>query len=303
MSCESYRHIALALDPEGDATAAIAAAAKLARTWTATKFSLVQISPQPEWPEHLWDKHGAKWEQKGLEARLARYHELLEQHFSDWDGEYQVLHRQAKPSRELLTLALEQAWDLLIFINKQDGYSTGALLRHYAEQGPSDLLQIQAQQKLPFQHLVCGTDFSAHALEALKQSAQLQALARKSGLHLYHSGSGFMHNSESRRELAKDLQRYAQAAWSEACAKAGLEAEWPLILAEKEEREEDQFLRLCEEAQVDLIVLGSKGHSASELIFLGSFSAKMLNSPQRNCALLLVKTANENQNWLSLLFA
>lgn len=295
--------MALALDPAEEALWPLSQAAALAAKLELEHFSLVMIMPPSPWPPSIFAKHHLESTDFFREKREF-WQEQLRVAFEGIACQVRIFWEQAKVEERLLQRACQERWDLLVFVKKESSQGSGALIKHYAEQGPSDILVIGADNSFPFTRPAVATDFSPHAERALRRSLALSAglYSKIIGIHLYHAWGGFMHNSESRRELLKDLKEYAAAEWSKLAAQYPEYLVPEIVAVEKQERDDYQLLKLCKKHKIDLLVLGSKGHTASERIFLGSFTTKVLSSISEECALLIVKEAGENHTWLQRFF-
>ena len=139
-----------------------------------------------------------------------------------------------------------------------------------------------------FNHIVLGIDGSDHAAKATDVTAKL-AKAVGSDVLFLMSSSGSPPPKEHRPPTWNSLARDAVSLVEEAAArlkKEGIKAKEKVVTAPSG-RVVPKILSAAEEANADLIVVGSRGLSDFSGLLLGSVSHKLIQ--HANCPVLVIR--------------
>ena len=143
--------------------------------------------------------------------------------------------------------------------------------------------QQQSVILVPVKRILVGVDGSPESLDAVKWTAELASslgaeviVVSVFGFYPYPvitgPSEGFYMTQDTLDQWRKDLQRDMDGAWTKPLRDAGVKFT-PQI---KEGHASEVLLQLARKNDVDLIVVGSRGHGAVAEMFLGSVSHNLV---------------------------
>jgi nucleotide-binding universal stress UspA family protein len=203
--------------------------------------------------------------------------------FEDTHIEYEVV--EANPLDKILDEIKEHHCDLLVIGKKTDAPYSGTLGKNLARLSTANLLIIPMKAARKLQNIMVPTDFSENSGKALQKAIQLNyqldSPARISCVHVYEmpdlSYYKINRTYEQLQEIiAADMQdafdnfieKYAPNMGDMLIKKSVLRGELSTA---------GELISLCDDYNTDLLIMGAKGHSAINSLFIGSVTEKFIH--------------------------
>ncbi len=192
--------------------------------------------------------------------------------------------------------------DLLIMGRRPIDRDHQLLGARLAEQGPCSILLVPEQANLEINEIFLPLDFSQHGELATKFSLELaqHSDAEVRGIHFFKPAHSYLKNAEAARELRTAIKDSAKKEWINYKKCLNLPVSWTCELIENSGEAPNHALFLAEHFGSDLIVIASKGRTASASVLLGSFAKEVVRS-NRKIPLLILKKKRENLDFLEAL--
>ena len=259
--------ILVAIDPTPASQSAFEQALRLAASMRA-RLVAVAVTPQYEGNMHRWKIADAN-EQFSLPFKQC----LQEaEKRADASGQtVRTVHKVGVPSDEIVALAEEEGAGLLIMGSPKRSYVERVLLGRTAAKvighSPCDVLMVPDGAEVNFSRILVGIDGSKYSMEAGQHALDL-ALTYGGEVHALTVIDIPLNRSllykvldEARRKCSTYLQTVADQG-----AKLGVS----VVAAIREGSPYEGIVKYGEEKDMQLIVLGSFGHTAFARILMGS---------------------------------
>ena len=197
----------------------------------------------------------------------------------------------------LLEYAREQQNDLILMGHQKAHSRRRALGRRLAMHAPCSVWIVPEGSPVQLRRILVPVDFSPHAADALRTAA---ALARRTGverllaLHVRFNDAAVTYEGYDEVEEGRE-----QAAMDEFLAPLDLGGVEVESLFEEAAHVAHAVDRVAEQRRVDLVVMSTRGRSASAAVLLGSQTEQVLIETQR--PLLAVKHFGARLNVLDAL--
>jgi len=264
---ESVRTILVAIDPTPASQSAFRQALRLALAMKA-KLVAVSVTPQYEGNMHRWKIDNAN------EQFSQPFQQCLQEAAKLAEGlgqSVRVVHRLGDPCEEIVTVAEEAGAGLLIVGCPQRSFVERVLLGRTAAKviglSPCDVLMIPEGAEVNFSRILVGIDGSPYSMEAGQHALDL-ALTYGGEVHALTVLDIPLNRSllykvldEARNKCSVVLQRVVEQG-----QKLGV----PVVAAIREGAPYEGIVEYSAEKKMELIVLGSLGHTAFARILLGS---------------------------------
>ncbi|MDX5338451.1 MAG: universal stress protein [Cyclobacteriaceae bacterium] len=194
--------------------------------------------------------------------------------------------------------------DVIIMGRKETLEGSGSLADGVAKKAPCSILLIQEQRpvKLPKKILML-TDFSSHNHMFYEFGERIAAdlHADLIPLHLYEVPHGYSKTGKSFEEFSEIMKENAKKDFKKFASKhenSDLEC---VMLLNNGDNIGDQITKYGKEIEADLILLGSRGRSASAAILLGSTAEKLIKA-NKELPMLIFKKKGETMGFFDALF-
>jgi len=229
--------------------------------------------------------------------------ETVDQHLAAHPGtEIQCLALEGKTLLTLLRQIKDQDIDLVLVGKRDDDGGDGTLARRLARKASCSVLEVPQSAPAKISKILVPIDFSEYSADALDVAV---AFASASGLkeifclHVYRVPLGYYKTGKNYEQFSDIMKKNAEQEYRQFIKKVDLKnlnVRMQFILEKEPETAIDQTV---EQYGADLIVLGSRGRSASAAVLLGSVTENLLK--RTRIPLLAVKKKGTGLNFLNAL--
>jgi len=214
----------------------------------------------------------------------------------------QTVLLEGEPFEQILRQAHIKDIDLIIMGRKPKDRDHSQLGARISEQGPCSVLLVPTRTNMEINEIFLPLDFSEASKRSLNfakdLSEQLDAEVR--AIHFYALAKGFLKNAEAERELRIALKDQSTSDWHRFKKELSLPVQWTCEMIENRGEAPSHSLFLAEHFGSDLIILSSKGRTASASVLMGSFAKELINQ-NRRIPLMIIKRKRENLDFLEAL--
>ncbi len=216
--------------------------------------------------------------------------EKVEQTFKDTPLPIEVKMLQGEPFTEIIDLANQRNTDLVIVGKKHQSNGSGILSIRLSKVLNSNFLLVPEGAEPHFQNVLVSSDFSEFSALGLKQALQLKKEVEGLKINIFNGfdvPSGFTKIGKSHDEFEEIMRENSEKALDHWLTKLGHTG--PQILKSIENKSVTKLLlEAAKDINAGLIIMGSRGRTATTRILLGSHTWKLI---QQNDAfpLLIVK--------------
>lgn len=194
--------------------------------------------------------------------------------------------------------------DLIIMGRKETLKGSGTLADGVAKKAPCSILLLQEKRevKLPKKILML-TDFSAHNHMFYEFGERIAAdlHADLIPLHVYEVPHGYSKTGKSFEEFSEIMKENAKKDFKKFASKhenSDLEC---VMLLRDGDNIGNQIVEYAQEIEADLVLLGSRGRTASAAILLGSTAEKLVKA-NKILPMLIFKKKGETMGFFDALF-
>lgn len=229
----------------------------------------------------------------------------VEQFFDAPEGtETKVSIVSGKITDEIIKLSKTKLVDLLLVGRKKNFSSSGLDERKIAKSCPTSVIMVPEEPRFELNKIMISIDFSEHSQKAFELGIGLQknSGARLLSNHVYKVPSGYHSSGKSYEEFAEIMLENTKKECSKFFQKMDmddLDYDHTFML-DNDTKPADKIYASAKEADVDLIILGSKGRSAAAAFLLGSVAESLLVENE-DIPLFIVKKSGENQGFIQTL--
>lgn len=219
------------------------------------------------------------------------------------DLEMEVIVEEGKPMETVLRWAKLKDVDVLIMGRKEELEGSGSLAKTMAHRAPCTVLFLPEKfnSGMP-KKLLLPLDFSGHSVLTLEFAQRLseEIGAELLGMHVYSVPMGYYKTGKSHEEFAEIMETNAKNDFHKFLAKHKI-PEFECVFILKQDGNEGQFIiDTAIENGADMILMGSRGRTASAAVLLGSFAEKLVNSNNK-VPMLIFKKKGETMSFLDAL--
>lgn len=238
-------------------------------------------------PEHLF--HLPADEELEQQIRLK-----AEKYLPDLMPKVQIEVHEGDVYEKILRISRIKECDLLILGQKPVKDGSGLMPRRLLRHSSASVLLVPNQKKYRLDKILTAIDFSEHSALAVQLASGLKGgEAQLYCMHWYRSAFSFMHSAESTREASEHLKRRAEELWHSFKRELQIENAGFLLHPSDGQSAEALVQEAIHSLDADLLVLGSKGQTASLSVLIGSFAEKIADHPM-GIPLLIVRKRGEN---------
>ncbi|QNR24180.1 universal stress protein [Croceimicrobium hydrocarbonivorans] len=263
---------------------------------------LMHVTEDLALPQEILEKYQDLLPPK--EEQLEKYlRELYNASFGEKaDYKVQSILSEGDPFEQILRQSHIKDIDLIIMGRRSEDRNHQLLGARLAEQGPCSVLLVPMHAHLEVNEIFLPIDFSEHGQIAMHFAEELSESinAEVRGIHFYAPARGFLKNAEAERELRGALRDTAKKEWIRYKKELELPQNWSCELIENRGEAPNHALFLAEHFGSDLIVIASKGRTASAAVLMGSFAKEMIRI-NRKVPLLILKKKRENLDFFEAL--
>jgi nucleotide-binding universal stress UspA family protein len=196
--------------------------------------------------------------------------------------EYEI--EEGNPLNHILASIKEHHADLLVIGKKSGDESSGNLGKSLARHSSASILSIPSKAKNKLDNILVPVDFSENSGKALQTAIQLnyqlESTAKISCVHIFEMPDLSYYKINKTYEQLKDIieadMQYAFDKFIEKYAPNMGDMLVKKSFLRKELSTAGQLISLCTDYNADLVVMGAKGHSALNSIFIGSVTEKFI---------------------------
>lgn len=224
--------------------------------------------------------------------------QLIEEHWghrSDIKPDLEV--REGNPLKTLLQWLKEQPYDLLVVGKKKVSSGSGIVAHKLARRIDQSILFVPQEATTDCREIMIPVDFSDHSLTAMKLGIQLSPLLDNPTLHTVHVydvppavSIKIGRTPEQFSQIIKANVTEAMDAFVEKASPGKAHIKTHLVY-NKHTSPSRQLIDFAEETQMHLIIIGAKGHTLLETLFLGSITEKLIVSSMQIPILVVRQTS------------
>jgi nucleotide-binding universal stress UspA family protein len=193
--------------------------------------------------------------------------------------------QEGNPLDIIIEVSKEQHADLLVFGKKVSSESSGILGKRLARQSNASLLMIPSGTVNKLDNIFVPVDFSENSGKALQKAIQinyqLDSPAKISCVHVYEMPDlSYYKINRTYEQLKEIIEADMQEAFDRFVEKYAPNM-GDMLIKKSELRGElstaGELISLCDEYHANLVIMGAKGHTAFNSLFIGSVAEKFLH--------------------------
>ena len=214
----------------------------------------------------------------------------LRPYFQLDDDKISVLVRTGDPLEEILQLAAQIDADTIFLAKKKESKGRGVISERLISHFESDVLLVPEGFEPRLESILLSTDYSEYATEALDRAMALKENLEDIDITAFNSfdvPNGYSKTGKQYEEVEEIMRRHSASDMSGWLDKYGGEAQ-TVIAHDRRMTPMQQLLKYISEHPVDLLVLGSRGHTELSRLILGSNVWRLILG-NREAPLLIVK--------------
>ncbi len=285
--------------------------AAMANFYHPKSLHLVHVIEGAELPETLL-KDYPDLNQPEKEFYFNRLEEMRKQYIPALENvSIDVLEGKKLPA--LLEVLIDQESDLVVLGR---GRTRGSIMRKVVRKSSASVLIVPEDAPDTLQHALVATDFSTHSLRAVQIAVSLsQALAipKITAANVYDDASKYVGKApetafevnqllKERAVVDKKLSAFSQLRLKNHVQEAqpGAEFEELVIPAHNGIKKSEALVQWVKDSDTDFLILGAKGQSMAQALFLGSF-AEDVYTQLPGQTILLFKQKGENLSLIKMI--
>jgi nucleotide-binding universal stress UspA family protein len=242
-------------------------------------------------PEHLHHRPPDEELEASIETKLSKY-------FPKPSFRVHIEVHEGNVFDKVLRLSRIKETDLLVFGVKSRSEGSGLCSQRLLRSASCSTLLVPAKSAYSFKKLACAIDFSEHSMMVAETVSGLaKGVSELEFIHLYKNSFHYLKVAESAREAAANIKSHSLEKWEDFAEKLRLPIDSLTLLPSNVDT---SLLSHCVENNIDLLVLGSKGQTASVSNLIGSFTEKIA-SQVSSTPILIVRKKGENYDLVRLL--
>lgn len=237
------------------------------------------------------------------ESIRAEINTIVKQHEFPAEIDIEVIVEEGKPMDTVLRWAKIKDVDLLIMGRKEDLEGSGSLAKHTAQRAPCSVMFFTEKSPLKIpEKLLVPLDFSEHSYITLQFANKLadELGCKILGMHVFAVPVGYYKTGKSHEEFEKIMEGHAQKDYQDFIKKHNL-PEFECLFLLKQDGNEGRFIiKTAKEQHADMILMGSRGRTASAAVLLGSIAEKLVNV-NNQVPMIIFKKKGENMDFMEAL--
>lgn len=250
--------------------------------------TFVHVIPEHTIPEGVFASKEDKqdYQEKHKAETRKKLEALIESHWghrSDIKPELTLL--EGNPLKELLQFLQAHPYDLLVVGKKKVSSGSGIVAHKLARRIEGSILFVPTDAPTAIERMLLPVDFSKDSMAAAKMAIQLSPLLDDPTLHIMHvydvppavsikiGRTPEQFSQMIRANVEEAMQHFIEKIEP---GKAHIKTD---LVYNKHTSPSRQLIEYAEVNQMSLIMIGAKGHTLLESLFLGSVTEKIILSP------------------------
>ena len=254
-----------------------------------SKFYFAHVIPTFVFPANVTDlvhgitSPGFKLDEL-VEAKISK--EISDIFGKQTGGGFEIVVREGHPLKTIVGLARQVNADLLLVGKKKVSEGSGIVSKMIARQVQSAVCFVTENAVLDLTNLVVPMDFSPFAVRALKQAIAMTEGNPNSKIHVLHVldyPPTTQYLTRNYGLLAPDWEERIDEAFTVCLKQNDIPAKSIIFTSIKNEHFDtaEHIREFASHVDAGLIVLGAKGHSSFDDLFLGSVAEKLVTIEDR----------------------
>lgn len=196
-----------------------------------------------------------------------------------YEVDFQIIEGSARV--ELARWAHIKNVDLLILGRKSVQHGKGIVPQQLARRLDCSILFVPENVRFQLKRILIANDFSAYAKSAIQVAGQFQNIDKEIKLysgHVFSLPQGYYRTGKSEEEFTAIMRHHAEDRYRKFLSDCQTSDQIePLYCFDKDHRSAARIIHeTAAEKNMDLIVIGSRGHTSASAFFLGSVSEKLI---------------------------
>ncbi len=290
----STKKIAVAVDLSDSDTTVLEYTKNLADRLKVEKVNLVHVIPGMLSPRHselsVYQYLGLEFDIKGIvKDRLQKAGQAI---FNNGVS-FEIDVVEGKPYRQLMTYADNLDSDLLVVGVKSDSGKSGITAQRVVRNFDGSVLFVPDDVAMKITKIAVPMDFSDNSARALKAALEVAEKIENCSVRCIHAinsiPSKYFFDQRLKSDLNRQLLSLAENAWEMFLEKNDLEKEDLSIDYRKDvdSTTEKILLDYFKNENVDLVVMGAKGHSVFEKFLYGSVTEELVEACNKRSILVI----------------
>lgn len=277
----------------------------IAKTFQMEAVYFFHVSSNLELPEEIAEKYGDMMApvDETIERQMK---DTIDMHCNELEGCHVEIEAHAGDvTEEIMKWAKVKRVDMILLGRKEKLTGSGLHSRKIARASSCSVLFIPENPPTSFGKIMVPIDYSKHSEMAFELGVDIQNHTGSKLLsnHVYKVPTGYYKAGKTYEEFAEIMLENTKKESKKFFRKLGVEGvdfEFTYAL-DDDIHPADKIYISAKEAQVDMILLGSKGRSTAAAMLIGSVAEKLLEESS-DIPVLLVKKGNENMSLIDAIF-
>lgn len=294
-----YSKILVGVDGTDMDEANIKCAHYMAKICKSTTVYIMHVARDLEVPQAILNQY-PDLKESADETLKKRFEELADAVFSDSSQvSVHIEIKEGHPEKELLRWTKIKDIDLVIMGRKPEEEHSGVLTSKLMRSVNCSFIMVPPVEDFKLETIYVATDFSEESILALetantlKESAQAKLVIH----HIYQIPSGYHKSGKNQEEFAEIMQKNAEQSMSKISKKLHLDNYRFEASLSDGSKMGLQVVNFAQGSSANLIVMGSKGKTATASMMLGSVTEKTAYYAEA-VAMLVVRRKGENMDFL-----
>ncbi len=238
--------------------------------------------------------------EKMIEERQQKMKTIVEKNFDLSLGvELSFTVKEGQLAKKLLKLSEEKSADLIIVGRKSTLVGSGVVSNRLARRASCSLLIVPEGASPKVEKLLVPSDFSEYSQIAIEEAI---TIVEKNGgtaeiicQNVYSVPSGYHFTGKSFEEFASIMQTHAEINYKKFIKKIDLKQVEikPIYSRDDDDDPVEDIYQKAKELEVDGIIIGAKGRTATIALFIGSMAERLIQV-NNTIPLLVVRPKGKN---------
>lgn len=308
---KSLRKILVGLDATAMDATLIQFAAFLARVESTESVYFVNVIQKAQLPAKLRKEFPNLMEKAMIDRKRELEKKVIEHFDLALDVKVKIAVEQGPmPSKQILKLANKHSIDAIVIGRKKNLRSNSVVTQRLARRASCSLLIVPEKEYTSVRKLMVATDFSKDSVEAMQ--AAIDAATRESTLgnpvevichHTYQVPVGYHYTGKTFEQSAEIMEDNSRKRYRRFISKVSTEdvKVTPSFALAKGDDIVSSIYESAVAHDVDFVVIGGKGKTASTALFPIGTNTEKLISMDSDIPLLIVRSKHKNAGIMDML--